>query len=167
MICAKELWLWLLLMGFPGSSTGKESACSVGNWFSSWVRKIYWSRDRLPTPVFWPGEFHGLYIYIVHEVSKSQTRLSDFHFHLLLMFCHLCPCEEPMWSPLQRAIQILAFDRLCNSNGRACPLWTKSPLCIKYSDTFLRSSFGWTFTRPFHTNMHIANMLINTCQIKL
>ena len=29
--------------------------------FNSWVRKIGWRRDRLPTPVFWPGEFHGLY----------------------------------------------------------------------------------------------------------
>ena len=25
----------------------------------------------LPTPVFWPGEFHGLYI--VHGVTKSWT----------------------------------------------------------------------------------------------
>ena len=29
--------------------------------FSSWVGKIYWRRERLPTPVFWPGEFCGLY----------------------------------------------------------------------------------------------------------
>ena len=27
-----------------------------------WVGKIPWRRERLPTPVFWPGEFHGLYI---------------------------------------------------------------------------------------------------------
>ena len=27
----------------------------------SWVGKIPWRPDRLPTPVFWPGEFHGLY----------------------------------------------------------------------------------------------------------
>ena len=26
----------------------------------TWVRKIPWRRERLPTPVFWPGEFHGL-----------------------------------------------------------------------------------------------------------
>ena len=26
----------------------------------SWVGKIHWRRDKLPTPVFWPGEFHGL-----------------------------------------------------------------------------------------------------------
>ena len=38
-----------------------------------------WRRERLPTPVFWPGEFHGLYR--VHGVTKSPTRLSDFHFH--------------------------------------------------------------------------------------
>ena len=25
------------------------------------VGKIPWRRERLPTPVFWPGEFHGLY----------------------------------------------------------------------------------------------------------
>ena len=29
--------------------------------FSPSVGKIPWRRERLPTPVFWPGEFHGLY----------------------------------------------------------------------------------------------------------
>ena len=29
--------------------------------FNTWVGKIPWRRERLPTPVFWPGEFHGLY----------------------------------------------------------------------------------------------------------
>ena len=26
-----------------------------------WVEKIPWRRERLPTPVYWPGEFHGLF----------------------------------------------------------------------------------------------------------
>ena len=30
-------------------------------WFDSWVRSSCWRRQRLPTPVFWPVEFHGLY----------------------------------------------------------------------------------------------------------
>ena len=30
-------------------------------WVWSPVWKISWRRERLPTPVFWPGEFHGLY----------------------------------------------------------------------------------------------------------
>ena len=29
--------------------------------FNPWVGKIPWRRERLPTPVFWLGEFHGLY----------------------------------------------------------------------------------------------------------
>ena len=29
--------------------------------FNPWVRKIPWRRKQVPTPVFWPGEFHGLY----------------------------------------------------------------------------------------------------------
>ena len=29
--------------------------------FNPWVGKIPWKSHWLPTPVFWPGEFHGLY----------------------------------------------------------------------------------------------------------
>ena len=39
--------------------------------FHPWIGKMPWRRERLPTPVFWPGEFHGLYI--VHGVTKSRT----------------------------------------------------------------------------------------------
>ena len=49
--------------------------------FQRIFRKIPWRRERLRTPVFWPGEFHGLYS---PWVTKSQTRLSDFHFHFWL-----------------------------------------------------------------------------------
>ena len=38
--------------------------------FNPWVGKIHWRRKCLPTPVFWPGEFHGLYS---HGVTKSDT----------------------------------------------------------------------------------------------
>ena len=29
--------------------------------FDLWVGKMPWTREWLPTPVFWPGEVHGLY----------------------------------------------------------------------------------------------------------
>ena len=29
--------------------------------FDPWVGKIPWRNARLPTAVFWPGEFHGRY----------------------------------------------------------------------------------------------------------
>ena len=44
--------------------------------FHIWIRKIPWRKEQLPTPVFWPGEFNGLF----HGVTKSGTRLSDFDF---------------------------------------------------------------------------------------
>ena len=44
-----------------------------------WVGKITWRRERLPILVFCPGEFQDCIVHIVHGVSKSQTRLSDFH----------------------------------------------------------------------------------------
>ena len=37
--------------------------------FDPWVGKIPWRRERLPTPVFWPGEFHGLYSSRGHKES--------------------------------------------------------------------------------------------------
>ena len=37
---------------------------------NSWVEKILWRRDGLPTPVFRPGEFQGL--------AKNWKQLSDF-----------------------------------------------------------------------------------------
>ena len=41
-------------LGFPDSLAGKEC---MRPQFNSWVRKIPWRRDRLPTPVFlgFPG----------------------------------------------------------------------------------------------------------------
>ena len=29
--------------------------------WETWVGKIPWRRERLSTPIFWPGELHGLY----------------------------------------------------------------------------------------------------------
>ena len=52
-LSATHLIASFLHAGFPASSVGKESACKCrGCWFSSWVGKIRWRRDRLPTPVF-------------------------------------------------------------------------------------------------------------------
>ena len=28
--------------------------------FDPWVGNIPWRKEQLPTPVFWPGEFHAL-----------------------------------------------------------------------------------------------------------
>ena len=30
-------------------------------WVYPWIGKIPWRKERLHTPVFWPGDFHGPY----------------------------------------------------------------------------------------------------------
>ena len=38
--------------------SGKKPACKCRrHGFDPWVEKIPWRREKLPTPVFWPGEF--------------------------------------------------------------------------------------------------------------
>ena len=41
-----------------------------------WVGKIPWRRERLPNPVFWPGEFHGPYSPWSHKEIKSTVIFS-------------------------------------------------------------------------------------------
>ena len=52
-------------------------------WVPSQVGKIPWRREQLPTPVFWPGEFHGLYSPSGHKELDVTERLS-------LSFSHSC-----------------------------------------------------------------------------
>ena len=44
--------------------------------FDPWVGKIPWRTKRLPTPMFWPGEFHGLYSLCGCKESDTTERLS-------------------------------------------------------------------------------------------
>ena len=44
--------------------------------FDPWVGKIPWRTERLPTPVFWPGEFHGRYSLWGHKELDTTEQLS-------------------------------------------------------------------------------------------
>ena len=47
----------------PGGASGKENACPCRRCkkcgLDPWGGEIPWRRERQPTPVFLPGEFHG------------------------------------------------------------------------------------------------------------
>ena len=66
-------------LGFPGSSDGKESTCHCGSpEFDPWVGKIPWRRDWQPTPVFWPGEFHGQRsLYCYSSWSRKESDMAE------------------------------------------------------------------------------------------
>ena len=78
----KDFWDFNLLItheGFPHISVGKESACNAGD------------PSSIPGSGRSPGEGKGYPLQysglensmdcIVHGVTKSQTQLSNFHFH--------------------------------------------------------------------------------------
>ena len=48
--------------------------------WETWVGKIPWRRERLPTPVFWPRKFHGLYSPWGPKELDTTERLSLFTF---------------------------------------------------------------------------------------
>ena len=68
-----------MFLGFPGGSAGKESACNVGD------LGLIPGLGRSPEEgKGYPLQCSGLensMETIVHGVTKSRTRLSDFHFH--------------------------------------------------------------------------------------
>ena len=49
--------------------------------FNPWLGKIPWRREWLSTPVFWPGEFHGLYSPWGCKESDTTERVSLSVFH--------------------------------------------------------------------------------------
>ena len=53
-----------------------KNACNVGDLGLIPVGKIPWRREPLPTPVFWPGEFHGLYSPWGCKESDTTEQLS-------------------------------------------------------------------------------------------
>ena len=60
------------LSDFPGGLDGKESACNVGDLGSiPRLGRSPGEGNGLPTPVFWPGEFHGLYNPWDHKESDT------------------------------------------------------------------------------------------------
>ena len=54
-------------------------------WIHSWVGKIPWRKEWLPTPVFLPGEFHGQRRCFTNVFGS----LSHFLFHFFVSYFSL------------------------------------------------------------------------------
>ena len=81
-------WVCVAIESFPGSASGKESACQFkrhkSRIFNLWIRKVPWRRKWQPTPVFVPGESHGhrrTWWVTVHGVTNSWTWLNTHAWH--------------------------------------------------------------------------------------
>ena len=67
--------------------------------WETWVGKIPWRRERLPTPGFWPGEFHLLYSPWGREESETSEQLSLSLAHLgkVNFVLHIMTCKNKLW----------------------------------------------------------------------
>ena len=102
--------------------------------WETWVQSLGWEdpleRERLPTPVFWPGQFHRLYspctrkqldtterlslslFSICKRVGKSRLRIWERHFYkwksYLLILC-IVPLQKKLCAlPSFRASAVIA-----------------------------------------------------------
>ena len=133
-------------LGFPGGSAGKESSCNAGNQGSipGWEDPL--RRERQPTPVFWPRQFHGLHIvHGGHKKSDTTERLSlslystgkyiqspginhngkdlkECTYVLLLLsrFSSIRLCATP-WTVAHQALLSVGFSRQEYWSGFPCP----------------------------------------------
>ena len=90
------------LQGFPGGSAGKESACNAGS--IPGLEGFPWRRERLPTPVFRPGEFQGLYSpwghkesHMTEQLSLSLSSLFNCEYQELLRGCRKSVERHRIW----------------------------------------------------------------------
>ena len=116
-----------------------------------------WRRERPPTPVFWPGEFHRLY-------SPWGRKESDFHFFSNLVLKESLRCKvnslESTWTPQSKPVSwnCLSFIHKKLSLCRiihSLEIWRWEQV----SRVFLENSPIWHFffslTNSFWAKIHI------------
>ena len=72
---------WATEKDFPG---GTRTPLPMQGMLETWVRSLGWEeplkKGKATTPVFWPGEFHGLYSSWGLKQSDTTERLSHTPF---------------------------------------------------------------------------------------
>ena len=80
----------VLFREFPSGSDSICLQCRRPR-FNHWVGKILWRQERLPTPIFLPGEFHGqkrLVSYSPWGRKESDTTEQQTHTHRHTHTCY-------------------------------------------------------------------------------
>ena len=95
--------------------------------FSPWVGKIPWRRERLPTPVFWPREFHELYSPWGHEQS-DMTKWLSHHFTSLHFRDEVSQNEEGLSNQYYEERKCYSFKTKTGRLGEDCRAISK---CLK------------------------------------
>ena len=118
-----ELLDQMVVLGFPGGSDGKESACQCRRTgFDPWVRKIPWRREWIPIPVFFPGEFHGQRSLKCLQFTGLQKARNDVATNTFQSIHSLSVYrKDPLEEDMATNSSILAWRIL----------WTKEPVGLQ------------------------------------
>ena len=84
--------------------------------FNLWVGKIPWRREWQPTPLFLPGESHGLYSPWGHKELDTTERLS-ISFSILRMQKRKVPFASPLFCSARGQVQKHRCST-CEARGR-------------------------------------------------
>ena len=139
--------------------------------FNPWVGKIPWKSERLPTPVFWPGEFHGLYgpwdhrvghnwatfIFTLPWVFKTREVLSIPYLqwvlitHHMLQFKFHCMIFKAVWNLARCSFSPDCLPLSCSSNEHHLFC-----LCSMHSSHNANSFTGLSFSVACGHNHHLC-----------
>ena len=78
MVLADQIQIWWVVDNVKEkvAQLVKNRPAMQESWIDSWVRKIHWRKESLPTLLYLPGEFHGLYSPWGRKDSDTTERLS-------------------------------------------------------------------------------------------
>ena len=102
-----------------------------------WVGKIPWRREQLPTPVFWPGKFHG--------VTKNPTKRRSLSHEWVINWTH----RRKLVRVTDVYIHIFGGE---NCNPLQCPCLEKPMDRAAWPTTVHVVTKSRTWPRDFHFN---------------
>ena len=126
-------------------------------WVRSTVGKMPWRRERLSSPVFWPGEI------IVHGGAKSWTWPSDFHFHLYessLKCPPMCVNRGGNMEGYDSSWFLHIYDStiFCGGRGVLLSLFSWNDSVFGYFPTLHYRSWSFSFQSNFDLGFTQRNM---------
>ena len=123
-----------IAQGFPDSSVGKESTCNAGDLGSiPGLGRSPGEGEMLSTPVFWLGEFHGLYSPWGHKESDTTEWLSLSLSQLDKIYLPTSFCYNFFPFPLFFISTHSWQLALCSSQTKFGNSWLWTYLCTTYN----------------------------------
>ena len=141
--CHERITVVTRIRGFPCGSSWERIHLQCGRpGFDPWVGKIPWRRERLPSLVFWPGEFPGLYSPWGRRKWDTTERLSLTH-HPTKASCKAWQVSLPGCGSQKRWVMrsCPVFRSVGDSGRPVCPHWVSGWI---FSHVSLKTCFSRT-----------------------